>query len=48
VSLQAPGQPAQDTRGKGLAIQFSADGKVGRSGGCNSFSATYEATSGEH
>src|SRR5262245_54193812 len=44
VSLQPPGQPAQDTRGKGLTIQFSADGHVSGSGGCNSFSAGYEAT----
>jgi LPXTG-motif cell wall-anchored protein len=45
VSLQAPGQSAEDTRGKGLTIVFSADGKVSGSGGCNSFNSTYEATS---
>lgn len=44
VSLQASGQPAQDTRGKGLTIQFGADGNVSGSGGCNNFSATYETT----
>ena len=45
VSLTARGQPAQDTKGKGLTILFSANGKVSGFGGCNNFSAAYEATS---
>lgn len=41
VTLQAAGQPAEDTTGTGLTIIFHADGTVSGSGGCNQFSGSY-------
>lgn len=48
VTLQAAGQPAEETTGAGLTIAFAADGRVSGSGGCNQFSGTFTvATEGQ-
>lgn len=41
VTMQAPGQPAEDTTGAGLTIAFTGDGRVSGSAGCNQFTGTY-------
>ena len=47
VSLQPDGQVAQDVAGGGITIMFTAQGEFSGSGGCNSYSGTYEAPGGQ-
>ncbi|MCG8346937.1 MAG: META domain-containing protein [Chloroflexales bacterium] len=41
VSLQAPGEAAEDTTGQGLTLRFGPENAANGSGGCNTFSTTY-------